>query len=179
MKLIILLAAALLPVFGRGQTFPEKVDSYIRPFVETQNFNGVVLVAQKGTIVYLKAFGEADAAHRVPNTLNTKFHIASLSKSFTAAAILLLQERGVLHVTDPVSTFIPDYPGGSKITIHHLLTHTSGIPNINNMPEYATISRFPQTPATLIAAFMHKPPDFEPGAREEPRVHLLYGPISG
>jgi len=145
--------------------FSDQVDAYVRPYVNTRNFSGTILVAQKGEIRYLKAFGLADETSGVPNKADTKFHIASLSKSFTAAAILLLEERGLLHVSDPIATFIPDYPNGNKITIHQLLTHTSGVPNINDMPEYDTITRFPQTPASLVNVFKNKPLDFEPGAK--------------
>src|ERR1700722_752034 len=156
----------MMPILLWGQqSFVAKVDAYIGPFLATKNFNGAVLVAQKGRILYLKAFGQADIALNVPNRPDTKFHIASLSQSFTAAAILLLQERGLLNISDSISVYVPDYPNGGRITIHQLLTHTSGIPNINNMPEYDTISRFSQTPASLVNVFKHKPLDFEPGAK--------------
>jgi CubicO group peptidase (beta-lactamase class C family) len=162
----IVTAGLLMPILLCAQpSFKQKVDAYIAPFVATKNFNGTVLVAQKGTILYLEAFGQADAALNVPNKADTKYHIASLSKSFTAAAILLLQEKKLLRVTDPITKYIPDYPEGDKITIHQLLTHTSGVPNINDMPEYDTISRFPQTPVSLLNVLRHKPLDFEPGAK--------------
>jgi CubicO group peptidase (beta-lactamase class C family) len=101
----------------------------------------------------------------VPNTQQTKFHIASVSKTFTAAAIMMLQERGLLNVNDPLKKFIPDYPNGDKITLHHLLTNTSGIPNINNFPDYYVWSKFPHTPADLIEKFKNRPLDFNPGER--------------
>jgi len=146
-------------------SFSGKVDEYISPYVNTNNFSGAVLVAQKGEILYNKGFGMADEDFDIPNKPDTKYHIASLSKSFTAAAILLLQERGLLHTSDTISKFIPGFPNGSKITIHHLLTHTSGIPNINSMPEYNKIAPFPQTPASLMAIFINKPLEFEPGTK--------------
>lgn len=165
MKLIVV-AGLLIPILLCAQpSFTGKVDAFIAPLVATKNFNGTVLVAQKGTILYLKAFGQADIGLNVPNRPDTKYHIASLSKSFTAAAILLLAERGLLRVSDSISLYIPDYPNGGRITIDQLLTHTSGIPNINDMPVYDTISRFPQTPASLVNVFKYKPLDFEPGAK--------------
>jgi CubicO group peptidase (beta-lactamase class C family) len=142
-----------------------KIDGYVQPYVVTGNFSGTILVAQKGKVQYLKAFGLADEALNVPNRIETRYHIASLSKSFTAAAILLLQERRLLRVTDPLSQFIPDYPNGDKITLRHLLIHSSGIPNINDMPEYDTIMHFPQTPASLVAVFKYRPLDFAPGTK--------------
>ena len=99
----------------------------------------------------------------MPNDLNTVFHIGSLSKSFTAAAILLLEQRGLLTTEDPLSKYIPDYPLGNKITIHHVLSHTSGITEINDLPEYVTASLQQQTPATSIELFKNKPLEFLPG----------------
>jgi CubicO group peptidase (beta-lactamase class C family) len=158
----------LLYQAGHSQSrteFSDKVDAYVRPYVNTKNFSGTIMVAQHGKTLYLKAFGLADETSNIPNKADTKYHIASLSKSFTAAAILLLEERGLLHVSDPVARFILDFPNGNKITIHQLLTHTSGVPNINDMPEYDTVTRFPQTPASLVNIFKNKPRDFEPGAK--------------
>lgn len=166
--LILACASLLLGCHALSQgtdAFTGQVDRYIRPYVETKNFSGTVLVAQKGRVLYLKAFGMADEALQVPNGIDTKYHIASLSKSFTAAAILLLEERGLLHVTDRVAVFIPDFPNGHKITIHHLLIHSSGIPNINDMPGYDTIMRFHQTAASLVSAFENRRLDFEPGTK--------------
>ena len=112
-----------------------------------------------------KGYGMANFELNVPNTPQTKFHLGSVSKTFTAAAIMILQERGKLNVHDPLSKYIPDYPNGDRITLHHLLTNTSGIPNVNNFPEYATQSKFPHTPSDLIPMFKQKPLDFEPGTR--------------
>ncbi len=154
------------PALSQKQgSFSDLVDEYIRPYVSTNNFSGSILVARKGEILYHKAFGLADEDFAVPNKTDTKFHMASLSKSFTAAAILLLEERNLLRTTDTISKFIPDFPNGGRITIHQLLTHTSGIPNINDMPEYDKISPFPQTPSSLIAVFKNKPLAFDPGSK--------------
>src|SRR6266700_8289552 len=151
------------PVFSQKKvSFADRVNAYLKPYVQTKNFSGAVLVAQRGRIVYDKGFGIADEGFDIPNTPETIFHIASLSKSFTAAAILLLEERKLLHTTDTISLYLPGFPNANKITIHQLLTHTSGIPNINNMPEYSSISPFPQTPSSLIDIFKNKPLDFEP-----------------
>ena len=92
-------------------------------------FNGTVLVADKGEIIYKKAFGVADRDWNIPNTTDTKFKIASISKPFTALIILQLSEAGKLDLNGTISDYIPDYKGksGDSITIHQLLTHTSGI----------------------------------------------------
>lgn len=92
-----------------------------------QYFNGSILVAKEGEILLRKGYGKADFKKRIPNTPATVFRLASVTKQFTAMAILILKEKGKLSVNDPLSKYIPDYPDGDKITIHNLLTHTSGI----------------------------------------------------
>jgi CubicO group peptidase (beta-lactamase class C family) len=99
------------------------------------------------------------------DTNNFSGVVASLSKPFTAAAILLLAERGKIDLKAPLKAVLPDYPQGEKLTIHHLLTHTSGIPNINDFPEYEDVQRKPHTPSQLVALFSGKPLEFEPGTR--------------
>jgi len=142
-----------------------KVNAYVKPYLDIGGFNGSVLIAKKGKVLLSKGYGMANYEVNIPNTPQTKFHLASVSKPFTAAAIMMLQERGLLNVRDPLTKFIPDYPNGDKITVHHLLTNTSGIPNINNFPEYDEWSKFPHTPKDLIEKFKNKPLDFEPGSR--------------
>ncbi len=142
-----------------------QVDAYVKPYLDIGGFNGTILIAKGGKVLLSKGYGMANYELGVPNTPQTKFHIASVSKTFTATAIMLLQERGLLSVNDPLTKFIPDYPNGNKITVHHLLTNTSGIPSINNFPDYDAWSKFPHTPEDLIEKFKNKPLDFNPGAR--------------
>src|SRR5213078_3147724 len=158
------------PAPGQVSANPDRqleaqVDAYLRPYLDLGGFNGSVLIAKGGRVLLSKGYGMANYELNVINTPQTKFHLGSVSKTFTAAAIMLLLEQGKLSVRDPLTRYIPDYPNGEKITIHHLLTNTSGIPNVNNFPEYATQSKFPHTPADLIAMFKQKPLDFEPGTR--------------
>jgi CubicO group peptidase (beta-lactamase class C family) len=143
-----------------------QVNAYVKPYLDVGGFNGSVLIAKKGKVLLSKGYGMANYELNVPNTPQSKFHIASVSKTFTAAAVLLLEERGMLKVSDSLTKFIPDYPNGDKITVHHLLTNTSGVPNINDFPEYDEWSKFPHTPEDLIKKFKNKPLDFEPGTRE-------------
>lgn len=175
-RLICVFILSVLVVSSNGQkvsrvsaknekSLESQVDAYVKPYLEIGGFNGSVLIAKHGEVLLSKGYGFANYELNVPNTPQTKFHIASVSKPFTAAAIMMLQERGLLAVSDPLAKFIPDYPNGDKITIHHLLTNTSGIPNINNFPEYAAWSKFTHTPEDLIEKFKNKPLDFEPGER--------------
>ncbi len=160
-NLICVFVFSLLVTSSYGQTVSQvsaknkrslesQVDVYIKPYLEIGGFNGTVLIAKGGKVLLSKGYGSANYELGVPNTPQTKFHIASVSKTFTATAIMLLQERGLLNVSDSLTKFIPDYPNGDKITVHHLLTNTSGIPNINNFPDYDAWSKFPHTPEDLI-----------------------------
>ena len=144
--------------------FEPEIDAYIEPFVKAAGFSGTILIAKGGEILVNKGYGMANYECNVPNTPQTIFQIASVSKSFTAAAIMILEEQGLLSVADPMTKFIPDYPNSDKITVHHLLTHTSGIPNVNDYPEYSQKSRFPNTLEQIIAMFKNKALDKEPGA---------------
>src|SRR6266550_1174504 len=147
------------------RTIEQKVSAYLQPYLDLNGFSGAILIAKGGRVIFSKGYGMANCELNVPNTPQTKFHLGSVSKTFTAAAIMILQERGKLNVHDPLSKYIPDYPNGDRITIHHLLTNTSGIPNVNNFPEYVTQSKFSHTPADLVEMFKQKPLDFEPGTR--------------
>ena len=150
---------------GKANDLEAKVDAYVKPLLEMKAFNGSILIARKGQVLLSKGYGMANYELEVPNTPQTKFHIASISKTFTATAIMLLQERGSLQVSDPLTKYIPDYPNGDKITIHHLLTHTSGIPDVNAFHDYNAKSVFPQTPASLIELFKQSPLNAQPGER--------------
>jgi CubicO group peptidase (beta-lactamase class C family) len=120
----------------------EQEDAYIRSEVASHFFRGTVLVGIDGKIVFEKAYGIGDEEWGANNTVHTKFRIGSLSKQFTAACILLLQERGRLNVHDPISRYLPGLPTRwQAISIHQLLTHTSGIPNYTSRPEFARIKR--------------------------------------
>ena len=141
------------------------VDSYLRPYVESHNFSGVVLIAHGDDILISKGFGMAVYENSVPNTADTRFMIASLSKSFTAAAILLLQERDQLSLDDTVNQFIPDFPRGDEITIRQLLMHTSGLPRIVFFRDYGKKSKLSHSTRDLVDWIKEKPLAFSPGER--------------
>jgi len=137
---------------------------YLKPFAETGNLSGTVLVARKGRVVFRHSYGMANYELQVPNSPETRFHIASVSKPFTGAAILQLQEQRRLSVADPVSRFLPEFPNGGRMTLDNLLTHTSGIPDINDAADYDVFARSPHTLPELVARFAHLPLEFEPGS---------------
>ena len=139
-----------------------KIDAYIRPFVGGNNFPGAILVARGDDILFSKAYGMANYELNVPNTPRQRFHIASLTKMFTAAAVLLLEEQGKLSTSDTVAKFLPDYPNGGKILLEYLLTHTAGVPNANFSEGEGRVH---YTTEQLVAKFMTSPLDFEPGSK--------------
>lgn len=120
-----------------------------------------VLVARNGKIIYQDGFGYADLDKKIPVTTDTKFRIGSVSKQFTAAAILRLAEKGKLSLADPLDKFFPGFPEG--VTLRQLLTHTSGIRSYTDKPEFLGKVAKPINPEDLIASFRDDPPDFAPG----------------
>ncbi len=123
-----------------------------------------VLVARDGKIVYEAGFGFADLARKTRAGPETKFRIGSVTKQFTAAAVLRLVGQGKLSLTDPLEKFFPGFARGREITVHHLLTHTSGIHSYTGKPEFLERVIQPIAPAELIAWFRDDPADFAPGA---------------
>ena len=148
---------------AHGQDVRTKLDSYVSAFADQEKFSGSVLVAQKGRVLLNKGYRKANYERDIPNTPQTKFKIASITKQFTAMAIMQLQEKGLLSVQDYLSKHLPGYPNGEIITIHHLLTHRSGI------PDYCAFSNFPEekikphTLLQLIELFKDRPLEFQPG----------------
>jgi CubicO group peptidase (beta-lactamase class C family) len=124
-----------------------------------------VLVAKDGNVLYRKGFGYADIKNKIPVTPDTKFRIGSVTKQFTASAILKLQENNLLSVNDKLSKFIPDFPRGDEVTIHQLLTHTSGIHSYTSNKDF--IGKVTKTvlPDTLINSIKKDPYDFNPGEK--------------
>jgi CubicO group peptidase (beta-lactamase class C family) len=143
-----------------------RMDQIVQSYLTGNRFMGSVLVARGGDIVLNKGYGSADLEWKIPNSPESKFRLGSITKQFTAASILLLEERGKLKVDDPIKKYMPDAPAAwDKITFFHLLTHTSGIPNFTGFPEYPSVEPFAKTPAELVALFRDKPLEFEPGSK--------------
>ena len=139
------------------------VDNYYYSLKAKSSPGLAVLVANNEKILYEKAFGYADLKNKVEATPDTKFRIGSVTKQFTAAAILKLQESGLLNVNDKLSKYIPDFPRGDEVTIHHLLTHTSGIHSYTNKPDFIDRVTRPISQDSLISSFKNDPYDFNPG----------------
>lgn len=158
--------AAFLLVAGSAAQAPHnKFDSYIQAYVRNGDFTGSVLVAKDGHVLFRKSYGFANTEWKVPNSENTKFHIASITKTFTAAAIVILEQQGKLKFSDPLSKYVPGYLNGDRITIEEMLMHSSGLPDYYSLPEYATKKYDRVTLPDLIAWVKNKPLDFLPGSK--------------
>jgi CubicO group peptidase (beta-lactamase class C family) len=149
-----------------GQPPPvDQVDRFIQPYLQMGDFSGCILVARYARILTRKCYGGANYELRVVNTLNTRFHIASITKAFTAAGIVILEQQGKLHTGDSLSRYIPNFPSGDKITIKDLLEHSSGIPSYYDIPEYDAIKYKSVNFDDLIAIMRKQPLLFEPGKK--------------
>lgn len=155
------------PAFAADTDLAAKADALIAPLVKSDRFSGAVLVAKDGKPVFRKGFGLANREWNIPNDPTTKFRIGSITKQFTATAILQLQEAGKLSVDDLASKYYPDMPSAwAGVTIKHLLTHTSGIPSYTNIPHFFEAeSRRDRTPDEIIKLTADKPLDFAPGSK--------------
>ncbi|MBU1219180.1 serine hydrolase [Myxococcota bacterium] len=143
----------------------QKLDVLMSAFVEKDKFSGVVLAMREDKVLYGKAFGYANRQHEIPNTMDTKFRIGSVTKQFTSALVLKLVEAGKISLEDKLDKFIPDYPTGNRITVRHLLSHTSGIVNFTDDKEYPKIMSQKHTMDELINLFKSRPLEFEPGSK--------------
>jgi CubicO group peptidase (beta-lactamase class C family) len=143
-----------------------RMEEVVQSYVRDKAFMGAVLVARAGDVILSKGYGSANLEWDIPNTPATKFRLGSITKQFTAAAILLLAERGQLTLDDPIKKHVPDAPAAwDAITIFNLLTHTSGIPNFTNLPDYKSLKSVDTPVATTIVTVRDKPLDFAPGER--------------
>ena len=155
------------PVFAQSSAAPDL--AAIRAIVETPIKSGKVagasvVVARQGHSILSESFGNADLELDVPMPADASFEIGSVTKQFTAAAILLLAEGGKLAIDDELTKYLPDYPThNQRITIRHLLTHTSGIKGYTELPEFGDLMPLRKSPDTLVKLFSSKPLDFAPG----------------
>ncbi len=167
-RLSALVCIAAATCLGQNGANPDaaRMDKVVQSYVDAKQFMGSVLVARGDDVVFSKSFGSANLEWNIANTPATKFRIGSMTKQFTAASILLLEERGKLKIDDPVKKYMPDAPAAwDKITIFNVLTHTAGLPNFTSFPEYAKMQAFPNTPEQIVDTFKNKPLDFEPGSK--------------
>lgn len=161
----LLAVATWMPATAADDAQPQ-VQEYLQACVDVEKFMGSVLVVNGDRELVARGCGFANVELRAPNTTKTKFRLGSITKQFTAMAIMLLAEQGKLAVDDPVRKHLEGTPDTwNDLTIHHLLSHTSGIPNFTSFPDYAATMMLPATPSQLISRFKDKPLEFAPGEK--------------
>jgi D-alanyl-D-alanine carboxypeptidase len=150
------------------------MEAYIQPYVASSNFAGAVLVQRDGRTQFEKSCGLSDHEKAVPTSSPTKFHVASLSMQFTAAAILRLVDQHRMHLETRVNEIVPGITGGEKISIRDLLIERSGLADINELPDYGDVLKEHQTPTSLVNKVKGRPLLFEPGSKFQHEEHSAY-----
>lgn len=165
-KNLLFIALTVTFLYSAGQDVKQKMNELVTAYASQKKFNGAVLVAVKGEVIFEKGFGFRNAEEKQANDQNSIFQIGSVTKQFTAAIIMQLQEEKKLSVQDKLSNYFPGFVNGDKITIEHLLTHTSGIYNYTNDTSIMNndVTRHFSS-SEMIERFKKYPPDFEPGAK--------------
>ncbi|MFE8702273.1 serine hydrolase domain-containing protein [Cytobacillus sp. FJAT-54145] len=136
-------------------------------YLKQESYNGTILISYKGEVIFEKGYGYADKENEVKNTPETAFYLGSITKQFTAASILHLQEAGKLKVADTVHQYYPQFPNGENITIHQLLTHTSGLPEYLDYLENDDTKGREWKTDDIIKAVQDKPAKSQPGEKYE------------
>ena len=166
---IVILACAASFVAAQSQLSPELREKIDKLAADTLTKTGVpsasVVVVKDGQIAYVKAYGDARLEPRTPATPEMRYSIGSISKQFTAAAILLLQEQGKLSLDDKVAKFIPDLTRANEVTIRQLLSHTSGYQDYWPQDYVMPMMLQPVTAQKIMDTWAKKPLDFEPGTK--------------
>src|SRR5713101_6015720 len=158
-----LLLIGLCPLLAQAQTKKAKaIDAYVRPLVKANQFFGVILASYKGKLIYEKAFGMAQAEHGVPNRLDTRFGIASVTKPMTQIIAIRLIEEGKLGLQDKLAKWLPDFPKGEQISVEMLIQHRSGIPHRGTREDEETTH---YTPAEMVEKAKKATLAFQPGER--------------
>ncbi len=162
---VVLWSAASL---AQAQDLASKLDAVLSGYQKNRSFVGSALIAKGGKVILEKGYGLASVELDVPNGPDTKFRLGSITKQFTSTAILQLEEQGKLSVTDTACKYLPECPETWKaITIHQLLSHTSGIPSYTDGPDFAKpkMMRIPLKPVEILMLTKDKPLEFQPGEK--------------
>src|SRR5436305_8211543 len=166
--LLFLHGAATLAVAVRAQDKASKIDQLMSLYNKYGQFNGSALVADNGQVILHKGYGLANMEWNIPNTADTKFRLGSVTKQFTATLILQLVEQGKIKLDGKLIDYLPDYrkDTGVKVTIHNLLSHTSGIPSYTSLPGFfQNVSRNPFAVNDFIKTYASGDLEFEPGTK--------------
>ncbi len=167
-KMFLLLLFCAFAQTGTAQPIAEKIDALVKHYASQQRFNGAVLVAEKGNLVYKNAVGLANMEWNIPNTPQTKFRVGSVTKQFTAMLIMQLVNEGKIKLDAPLTRYLPHYrrETGDSISIHHLLTHSSGLPNYTNNDNFYKGDNKQNFPVTdFMQIYCSGDLEFKPGSK--------------
>ncbi len=153
----------------QGVETQQKIDALVQEYLDLDTFSGVVLIAEDGNPVYHKAFGLADRTQKIKNTVNTKFDIGSMNKTFTKIVILQLIEEGKLNLTDTLGKYLKGFPEmpANTIQINHLLNHSSGYGDYYQSPGFFDLPTSEKTIKALVKRIQKMPLFFDPGTEQE------------
>jgi CubicO group peptidase (beta-lactamase class C family) len=153
-------------VFAQAQDLERELDAAVEAYANARSFIGTVLVAKGDEVLYERGFGMADYTWSIPNAPDVRYRIGSVTKQFTAAVILKMVEAGAVELDAVIRDYIPYYPEpqGSRVTMHQLLNHTSGIPSYTNLPDFGEDVMLRDMPTdSILAKVWHLDFEFEPG----------------
>lgn len=154
----------ILPTLSKSQDIPAQADSLLTSYSRQGLFSGNVAILRKGKVLFSKSYGYSDAAAKRPNSPSTQFRIGSVTKTFTAALIMRLRERGKLSLEDKISKYLPDYRFGDSVTIRNLLNHTSGIMSFTSTEKFQQEKLRMSSIKEVMNTFFEIPLLFSPGS---------------
>ena len=166
LALVLFLASLTAPLLAASKA--ESIDALVRKYNELRQFNGAVLVAGESGVIHKKGYGYANFEWQIPNTPDVRFRLGSITKQFTSMVIMQLVSEGKIKLDDRITTHLPDYrkDTGDRVTIAHLLNHTSGIPSYTSVPGFfANEARDPYAPDAFVKKWTVGDLEFEPGTK--------------
>jgi CubicO group peptidase (beta-lactamase class C family) len=166
MKTLTFVLLILFTAVAAREQDAAKIREYMDAAAKVEKFSGTVLVARKGRVVFERSYGLADRAKNLPNTNATRYFIGSMTKSITGTGIMALRDQGKVRLDASICEYLKPCPEQWKpMQVQHLLTHTSGVPDIVRFPEFMELRTKPHTPQQLVELFAAKPVEFAPGAK--------------
>jgi CubicO group peptidase (beta-lactamase class C family) len=168
LPLLISTLSLLTAQAAQAQDKAAKIDELMKVYNSYRQFNGAVLVAENGKVIFKKGYGMANMEWNIPVETDTKFRLGSITKQFTSMLILQLVQDGKIKLEGKLTDYMPDYrkDTGDRITVHQLLNHTSGIPSYTGLPNFfQDISRDPYSVSDFVKKYTSGDLEFEPGSK--------------